>query len=304
MSFIPRKNLPLSLWAEDKIRIPPPLERSYEALLQEYDVMDRALSTDRVKGVFGGPTPAETIDHFARRFGVSLCRVASIVIDPYRAFSTIPGELQVTFSDGVVALLDAPCGCGAAGLSLLATATALRQARLIPRLPVTIVITAADISETGLEVYRKAIDLIDRDLRSVGIIVTLFTERWDATRSEATSILMDHWFANSPGAEEFLAVIADFSGAGNELFQAIQRSLQHIHERLVDRLASILWVEPGEMGSAIKFLRKISGLYGTMPWFQRSGQDTLTADYFWWHPFQKRGLPCRVVVQSYKRTPE
>ncbi len=217
--------------------IPICLSRSYTELLQVYGMMDAAFSKEDVAGPIGGEGREATLQHFALRYGVSSCRIESLVLDPRIAFGNISDDLITSLSSGRMSILDAPCGSGAVGASLLSSIAVLRKNVVLPKLPLDIDITGGDFSETALEIYTKIIAKLEPTLNSVGIGINLKTVSWDATNPDTTASLVDTWFGNNIAYSEYLAIIANFSGEASKRFADFERSFEHIHERLYNEIA-------------------------------------------------------------------
>jgi hypothetical protein len=284
------------------ICMPTDLIEVYRHLLDQFGMLEEAASLEEVKGLIGGASREDTLKHFTYRYGVSVCRMESIVIDPESAFASIPRDLQATFSDGRVSILDAPSGTGAAGTSILATVAVLRRADLLPKLPLTVTITAGDLSRAALEIYDQVLSGMERGLREVGITVRFLGHEWDAFKAEETSRLVDKWFENSVATEEYMAIVANFSGTASSSWEPLQRSFQHLHERLYTKPSAVLWVEPG-MPGAKKLAERIRNFCRTYyPWVVSSEESYLEHQYRWYNPLQKREHPCRVIVQRFVKT--
>ena len=301
MTILHKSKIPIELWAHELINIPKCLIEAYRQSLTDYNVMEAALTTDNKKGAIGGSSLEETLFHFAMRYGVSVCRLESLVIDPENVFTSISDELLITFSDGKVSILDAPCGSGAAGTSIISTIAALRKNGSLPKLPLDITITGGDYSEYALDVYDKMISSLKAEFNSVGINVYFTKFLWDARRPETTAALVDKWFQDSQDAEEYLSIIANFSGESSKSFSEFTRSFEHIHERLYNKVASVIWIEP-RMKGAKNYFKKISELMEkAINWFTKKENKEFEYTYYWYHPFQKRTLDCNILVQKYTR---
>jgi SAM-dependent methyltransferase len=302
MPVLPESDIPAELWTQSMLFMPLCLQNSYDQLLADYQVKEVALRLDDVSGPIGGRSPEETLQHFALRFGVSACRVESLALDPKRAFQDISDNLIGSLSDGLVSILDVPCGTGAVGASLISTITVLRACSVLPKQPLDIVLTGGDYSQTGLDIYAKMIDQLRQPSQAVGVVTKLTTKLWDAADPFATAALVDTWFRNSAGSEEYLVIIANISGEASKMFTSFERSFQHIHERVHDKKCTMIWVEP-EMPGAKSFLEKIQRLLlGRKTGFGKSApQPLMSHTYDWWHPLQRRKLPCRLLVYRYER---
>lgn len=298
MPVLAESDIPEELWAQEMLFMPACLSTSYAKLLQDYGIMDLALSSKFVSGSIGGKSREETLQHFSLRYGVSVCRVESLILDPHSAFRIVSQDLVTSLSSGRISILDTPCGTGAVGASLLSTIVVLRKNGVLPKLPLDIDITGGDFSDVGREIYEKMITELEPSLNSVGVGINLKTVPWDGTNPDTTASLVDTWFGNSTGAGEYLAIIANFSGEAGKRFTEFQRSFQHIYERLYNKKCTMIWVEP-EMRGAETFLEKIQQLFA---WRTRFPENPLAHTYYWYHPLQKCRLRCTVLVYQYERS--
>jgi hypothetical protein len=274
---------------------------SYDAVLDEYNVKQLALDFQSPPRVIGGPTLEATLEYFARRYGVSSCRIESLVIDPHRAFLSVSEDLISIFSEGKIALLDIACGSGSVGAGLLSTFYVLRREHRLPITPTTIEIIGGDCSPHALDIYRKMMERLLNSLETTGIHSNLQTIEWEAGASYATSELFDLLFNKNPDADEYIVVVANFSGAMDQHFEEYKGSIQHIFDRTHNRRCAIVWVEPGGYGRAMRLFTKIRKIAEITPW-SRAGQiGPISHDYQWLHPLQNRCLPCRVLLKAYNR---
>ena len=92
--------IPEELWNHKMVHIPQCLIDSYRSKLLDLQLMQAAESEKSLPKLIGGASEEETLQHFARRNGVSICRVESLLIDPEHAFAKIPEDLLTTFFDG------------------------------------------------------------------------------------------------------------------------------------------------------------------------------------------------------------
>lgn len=300
MSVLSESDIPKELWSSDMLHMPGCLCTSYANLLHECGLMEAACSTEDVKGAIGGRSREESMKHFCTRYGVSTCRVQSLVLDPHRALGIVPDDLLTSLSSGRVTILDIPCGAGAVGAGLLATVAALREHSVLPKLPLDVVIVGGDCSNTATGLYERMIAALCPTLKAVGVNATLSTAIWDGTKSDDTARLMDKWFQNSAGFDEHLVIVANFSGEAGKRFASFERSLQHVHERLYDRKCTMVWVEP-DMPGAKDFFEAIRKRLPSWVAPKAIPNGALGHSYKWWHPFQKRQLPCKVLVFRYVR---
>lgn len=301
VQILPREDIPRQLWNNDVICMPDCLVVSYDATLEEYNVKQLALDLQGPARIIGGPTLEATLEHFARRYGVSSCRIESLVIDPHSAFFSVSDDLVSIFSEGKIALLDIACGSGSVGASLLSTFYVLRREHKLPITPTTIQIIGGDCSPYALDIYEKMMERLLTKLETTGIHSNLQTVKWQAEASYATSELFDLLFDKNPDADEYIVFIANFSGAMDPHFEEYKGSIQHIFDRTHNRRCAIVWVEPGGYSRAMSLFAKIRKIVEMTPWARANQTGPIYHDYQWLHPLQNRHLPCKVLLKAYNR---
>lgn len=312
--MINSNDLPEELWLHNKqaVKLCTELETKYIEHLYKYNAYDLAKEYDGKSHPVGGLTEDETIKHFAYRFVNSSTRVIHITLDPDKKFANIQIDLFSTFSKGNISILDLACGTGGHILSLLTTLGELRLKKLLPTLPLNIHILAADISPTALQIYQSLLNHLKPYLLNTGINVEYHTYEWDACNPMKTSKLMDYFFSTTRhiSVNEYYVMTSAFSGfAGNEVnFSQIERSLQHITERLGTKYSTFLWVEPDTTG-AKKFLSFLSKVFESIQDFfvQLFIENNATSSntYSWWEPIKKDVIKKgNVTVKLYKRNNE
>lgn len=303
MKMLSPYDLPEELWNGDNLHLPSSLQNAYWSLLEKNNLTDMCSNNNKDdSNIYGGRTREETMHHFAKRYGVSSCRVESLVIDPHGAFQSIPDDILSSFSEGRISLLDLPCGTGAVGASILSTVSTLRSQKKIPKEPLDVYILGGDYSKDALNLYSDMMKTLDPAFKSVGINVSLDTKIWEAEQSHSTSQLFDMLYGKAI-SEEYIVVIANFAGAlSNAYFTQCEDSLKHIFDRTSNKKCTIIWVE-----SKIK---SVDNLFGKLlkrmmtvhnPWYEANKEDPLSHDYSWYHPFLNQSMPCRVTVKKYRR---
>lgn len=211
MSLLPRQEIPKHLWNGSVIYLPVEFVNLYQNKLIQLGKLEEAKKPSPAdKDLIGGVSREATIDHFTYRFPASAVRVEYVALDPDSKFQDITDDLLTTLSDGNIAVLDIPCGSGAGILSLLSTVADLRKNRTLPKLPLTITITAGDISETALEIYESLLSGLSPILLAEGIALRCSTTLWDATAANMTASIIDKWFTNAPDAEEYIGLFSHF----------------------------------------------------------------------------------------------
>ena len=301
--MLPEKDIPTEIWFNNMLHLPSCLSAAYWNLLEKYKITKDALSTeDPGTAIIGGSGREETLEHFAKRYGVSTCRVSSLIIDPDSAFSAIPDDIISTFAEGRISILDIACGAGAVGASLLSTFSALRLYNKLPKLPLDVRIVGGDCSVSALDIYTDMLQQLEPTLKSVGINTTLITKQWQAEQSYTTSEMFDILFEGNPSTEEYLIVIANFAGTLNAHFSDFKDTLNQMFDRSGNKKCTIIWVE-SQMNSAFQLFEKIKNFINKHnPWYKSSQEDPISSEYDWFHPFLKSRMVCRVLVKEYKRS--
>jgi hypothetical protein len=301
MTSLLKEDIPRELWNNETLYMPGSLVRAYDKILNEYSLMDTALDIKDPGGVIGGSLLEETLEHFARRYGVSSSRVESLVLDPNQVFLSTSECLLNIFSEGKIALLDIACGTGSVGASVLSTYAALRNRNILPKTPTSIHIIGGDCSQHALSIYHKMMNSLAEDLNSAGIESQLDSVEWMAEESYRTSELFDRLFDDNPDADEYLIFIANFSGAMDLHFEEYKNSVQHIFDRTHNKRCAIIWVEPGKSNRGISLFNKLRRISTTTLWQGPQHIGPVDVEYQWFHPFQNRILSCKVLLQFFGR---
>ena len=285
--------IPTSLWANRTLHLPPSLLEAYRRVLNRRGLTDQARSqTPSNKKLVGGVSCEETEAHFAHRYGVSACRLVGTLIDPSRALGVASRELLTIFSHGEVALLDAPCGTGAASLGVLCSLAELRRHRSLPTLSLNVKIHAADISDTAREIYMSMVAECQRELAKVGISVDVTPVCWDATSPVKTRDVVEE-FRNTARTADQVVIVANFGAVGgSDIYEHIKSSLEHIKIVFAGR-GTVLFVE-SDGRKPTKFLERIltrakQVLPGETP-------TDFRHSYHWYDAFNATRRDCRIVT--------
>jgi hypothetical protein len=300
-------SIPEELWLNSTLKLPESLVNTYRLELSGLGLMEKAIKGTDKKDIHGGVSDADTLEHFSFRFAVSAGRTEFATISPDDCLAEVSDALVSAFSEGHVALLDIPCGSGSCLGSILTTVLTLRYKKVLPTLPLTISVMAGDTSPKALEIYKSMIARLEPLLDKQAIVVNLLVEQWDATRSDETARLVDHWFAMAAGAEEYVVCISNFNGAliGAGLLDAFTPCLEQILGRLYDKKSTMLWIEPPASSAKNKlfpllavFLRK------RIPWFSftTSTDEPISAIYKTRNPLNDHVHDSGVQVQRFNRT--
>lgn len=304
MPYLPTISLPATLWKKGRYHVAQHLQAIYERQLLKLSLLEVATSVENNKRIYGGISIEETNNHFCHRFCASVVRLQNVILDTQTKFGNIPRDILHTFSSHKVTLLDIPCGTGAGGLAIVSIIHELRLARLIPTLPLEIIILAGDFSKTALDIYQSQMENLRPALEATGIIVKLKTMIWNALDLASTDQLYTEWEHMLLPANEGFVLVTNFSGEGAKQFESLKESFRYIAVRISRRNATLLWVEPGDP-SGISFLAKVYKSIGAF--FFRGSRDQVevveppSSEARWWHELQKKELPIRSAVHQYAR---
>jgi len=108
-----------AFWREGTLALPASLWAAYRSEAAERGLLAKALGPESPAKAFHGGEDAESSDlHFAFRFSGSAARLQYVVLDSESDFPEAAGILRQWCRTGRLALIDVPCGAGAASLAL------------------------------------------------------------------------------------------------------------------------------------------------------------------------------------------
>ena len=304
--MIPRNQIPPCLWKGDTLHLPDEVHDIYEATLKEHGLFEKALSYEEGgRGGHGGGSKDETNEHFAKRYLNSISRVQCVMLDPLKSFEDIPKDLLLTLSSHRILILDIPCGAGAGAISLLVTLKVLRMNGILPMTPLTVRIIGADLSPYALDLYRRQLEQFEPLLAMAAISVSLEVRLWDAVDVQQTNDLIDDYLGQA-APNEYLVLVANFSGASKTLFPKFQESFKQVWIRLSGKASmasTILWVEP-KAGEGVSLFKKLRDLVNPYNWFKRTSGERMNhheCEYNWFIRLQNKVISSGVMVHLYSR---
>lgn len=242
----------------------------------------------------GGVDVERTYNAFVDRFCASVCRSAYLVLNSNGRLSPVSDELLSRLADGRLAILDIPCGSGAGLLGLLSIIASLRENGSLPRLPLTIEVTAGDFSESARALYERLMQRAKPWLEHEGIRIRWMTFHWDASDQFSTSAIVDQWLDNSRGSEEFVVFVAAFSDAAANNFSKFERTFAHITERTHNRSNLFVWLEP-DWKKTPKFFEALEKHFAKIANLFR-GTKRLSDSFRWLHPLNANKCDGKIMV--------
>jgi len=246
--LLPINSIPTDLWRDpsELLRLPNQLSVSYRSKVEALGLIELATRHGDEDGPAGGMSEEETKKHFARRFPASCGRVQLAVLDPKDELSSASDLIINSFAGGKVALLDVPCGAGAAFASVLSTIASLRRASCIPCNPLEVNIIGGDLSPFALGLARD----LHNSLKETAV-------DWNARDKQKTVELLRTWEQACVGVRARLAVTANFSdflGHGNN-FKDCKLHLEDIFRWADTPGARFVWFEPQTKSATTMFER-------------------------------------------------
>lgn len=294
---------PASLWYRHVCYLPTPLIEAYRKTLEDFGELDEAkFGKHEPSRLIGGVDEKSTRLHFAHRFEASSVRLQYLSIDPRGQLTPVSNDLLISLSEGRIAVLDVPCGTGASLLGLLSTLAALREATSLPTWPLTVYVCSGDVSPFALQLYEHVKSYAADWLERQAIRLEHVTMVWDASRGDSTTELIDAWLYNAPNdVQEYLVIFAAFSGEAGNHFSRYQRSFEQVAERLHNKPATLLHVEPRMTGSK-QFFKQLSSLFSrVIAWFKSAPEEPLSDSYRWFNAIRYRELRGSISVLRYIR---
>lgn len=294
---------PCDIWHNNVLFLPHTLVQDYEDELKRIGRYTDACG-EAPKGGIGGVSEKETHDHFAYRFPTSAVRTEFLMLDPNDCFGAVSQSLLNSFSDGHISILDVPCGAGASILGFLDLLAYLRSKKILCRLPIDLKITAGDYSQYARNLYDRMLNRAKSRLAQQGIRIEWQCVEWDAKKQSSTAELIDKWFKHGLDCEEWIVLVAAFSGAAKtDSTGVFTKSFEHIAARLYDRFGFLLWIEPGSK-EALSWLEKVKKMFLGLLDIWKHSDDLFEQSFRWQHPFRTDTPNGCVRVLKFNRTGE
>ena len=239
-------SLPERLWSSKVLHLPTYLVDAHRSFLTDKDWMDEY--SPNSAGGKGGESAEEAKEHVINRFLNSAARMQYVCSDPSDEQPDIRSTLLEQMADGQVDLLDLAAGNGSGTLAILALLCELRNEKLIPKLPLNVLIRGVDFSAVALNFYAEILGKIEAWLQKEGIEVCLELSVCNLLVPGEFNEVLEDFFerAKSRKVRRFLCVISAISGVKKEGVEGMRDSLASAASWLSsrNRNSSILWVEP------------------------------------------------------------
>ncbi|GAB3163568.1 hypothetical protein [Telluribacter humicola] len=244
--LLPPHTLPETLWdqANGVIELSPILKKAYLETLSENNLEHLSLSRGANDSPIGGISQEETDEHFARSFDGSSARVQLALIDPNYDINGASDALINSLSGNRLVIVDAPCGAGAASLSLLTTIAELRSKQVLPRIPLEVVFIGGEIAEPARRYAQIMVDKVTPELEKQAIFLKTEFRSWDATSDISTTDLIKAVVRAESTKSKLLVLIANFSGFLEKKMKDAEPQIRELLRYSAGQNSSAIWIEP------------------------------------------------------------
>lgn len=247
--LIDKGDIPSSLWnkEDDCLYIAPIAASSWLSLLEAKSLLELA-KEKAPKGFEGGISEEETNKHLAWRYNGSCGRVGLSILDPKNKLPEVSDAYAKTFSGNKVFLADLPSGSGAAVITILSTLAELRARSCLPRVPLTVVIVAGEISETARNYFKEQLEHIRSELEEQAIYIEYDVVPWDVCNPLSTTDVIKRMTIKSHDCDSRLLVVSNFSGylESSGKWKEATPQLDEIFRHSRDDVSTAIWIEPQE----------------------------------------------------------
>ena len=264
--LIQKEDLPQSLWCENTkvMSLPLLLVNLWKDLLAKNDLQELA-KRPAPKGFEGGMSKDETDKHLAWRYNGSCGRIILSLLDPKEQLDKVSDAYASIFAGDKVFLADLPSGSGAAIVSILTTLSELRSQNVIPRMPLTIVIVAGEISETARRYLKEQLDTLSPLLKEQAIWIEYKILDWNVLDSISTADLIRELTLQSQNCYSRLLLLSNFTGflEGEGKWKEAKPQFDNLFIHSRDRLSASIWIEP-QKKNVLGFSLRIKNWFTTL----------------------------------------
>ena len=254
--------LPGSLWVAKSgvLRIPPEVSLAYVSCLEKHSLLESAKGDRPNPPPVGGYSQEQTDLHFAHAFDGSVARVELALLDPHDQVASTSETLRRFLTGGSLCLVDVPCGAGAAALALLGTTSSLREAGLLPRVPLNVHIIGGEISAPARAYAEILLNGLKASWAAQAIFVTQELTNWDVLSAVSNGELVEKIILRKSESPQTLVIVSNFNGfleSSNKKKDA-QPQLGELFKFASGLTNAAVWIEP-IMNAASK---------GLFPWLK------------------------------------
>jgi hypothetical protein len=240
--------LPPCLWerTSETLVLPKALAAAYEVVIDRCGLRELALSRDQDNPPVGGISQEQTDKHFAQAFDGSVARTQLALLDPGNKAVRASNSFIRSLAGNRVALIDAPCGAGAAALAFLANIAVLREHDVLPREPLDIHLIGAEISEPARNYANDLLFELRTSLEAQAVFVESEFIAWDATDTMSTTDLVKRMTVAAANCDKTFLVIANFNAflIRDGEFKKAQPKIAELLRYCSGESSAAIWIEP------------------------------------------------------------
>ena len=239
--------IPACLWnpLTGALTLPDALADAYVALIDHHGLREQGLAREKGAGATGGQSRSEQLDYFAKKFDGSSARTMLAMLDPERKVGATSDQILESTAGNVVCMTDAPCGAGAASLSILCTLGMLREKGVLPRMPLTVRWVGGELSGDAIELSRAMFEAVAPALEAQAIFLESQWIPWSVTDPMSTADLVRASERASTAADTRLLVVANFSGTlRGEKRKEAHDQLEEVFRYASGANSTAIWIEP------------------------------------------------------------
>lgn len=227
------------------LTLPETLADAYVALTDHHGLRERGLEREDGAGATGGQSRDEQLDYFAKKFDGSSARTMLAMLDPEQKVGATSDRILASIAGNIVCMTDAPCGAGAASLSMLCTLGVLRENGVLPRMPLTVRWIGGELSSDAIELSRAMFDAVAPALEAQAIFLERQWIPWSVTDPISTADLVLASERASAAADTRFLVVANFSGTlrGQKRKEAHDQ-LEEMFRYASGANSTAVWIEP------------------------------------------------------------
>jgi len=293
--FIQINDIPASLWSDSKqtLFLPELLVESWKVLLNENVLEDKAIQ-QAPSGFTGGMSKSDTDKHLAWRYTGSCGRVVMTAIDPKGHLNEVSDAYAKTFSGNRVLLADLPCGSGAGSISIITTLIELRKYGVLPRIPLSIKVVAADISQYALDYCSRQLDSIKSLATEQAIDIEYETFRWDVLDKVSTSDLIGRLTILNQYCDHRLLLLTNFTDflEKNNKWKEAEPQFEQIFISSRGESSTAIWIEPGH-NITINFFNRLVTFFNKFLNTLKKSIPNISSDY------AKTGSKCKHPLKEH-----
>jgi hypothetical protein len=240
--------IPKTLWSSDRqvLAVPSALAQAYARHIDSLGLRDLSAQRNSNDPPVGGRTVDATNEHYSQAFDSSAARVQLALLDPFDQLADVSNIIIRRMAGDRFSLVDAPCGVGAAALSILSTIAELRKLGSFPRSPLDVHLIGAEISDTARKYAEQLTALVEDDLADQAIFIHREFLPWDVLCNISNTDLIQRVVRVNADNRPNCLIIANFSAFLEKEKKRKEASpqLEELIRHTSRSAGYALWLEP------------------------------------------------------------